>query len=162
MTPRALGALVQSSFTDHLPVQKGLRPGSIHSYRDMMPARAIDAGRPELRPGARVPEAPGGGARQQYPDTQSAPGGTQHVLRLPRLARTGDAGGLPPDRRNSGQTNLTARHPPPRTRGSHGVVPIPASRRSFRAARSHALAVSLQHRCPGPGSRRSSCRTSRA
>jgi integrase/recombinase XerD len=33
MTP-SLGQLVQSFFTDHLPVQKGLRLGSIRSYRD--------------------------------------------------------------------------------------------------------------------------------
>jgi integrase/recombinase XerD len=33
MTP-SLGSLVQSFFTDHLPVQKGLRLGSIRSYRD--------------------------------------------------------------------------------------------------------------------------------
>jgi len=33
MTP-SLGALIQSFFTDHLPVQKGLRQGSIQSYRD--------------------------------------------------------------------------------------------------------------------------------
>jgi site-specific recombinase XerD len=33
MTP-SLGPLVQSFFTDHLPVQKGLRLGSIRSYRD--------------------------------------------------------------------------------------------------------------------------------
>jgi site-specific recombinase XerD len=33
MTP-SLGPLVQSFFTDHLPVQKGLRLGSIQSYRD--------------------------------------------------------------------------------------------------------------------------------
>ena len=30
----SLGPLVQSFFTDHLPVQKGLRQGSIRSYRD--------------------------------------------------------------------------------------------------------------------------------
>jgi site-specific recombinase XerD len=30
----SLGVLVQSFFTDHLPVQKGLRQGSIRSYRD--------------------------------------------------------------------------------------------------------------------------------
>lgn len=35
MTP-ALGQLVQSFFADHLPVQKGLRLGSIRSYRDTM------------------------------------------------------------------------------------------------------------------------------
>lgn len=35
MTP-ILGQLVHSFFTDHLPVQKGLRPGSIRSYRDTM------------------------------------------------------------------------------------------------------------------------------
>lgn len=34
MTTPALGSLVQSFFTDHLPVQKGLRLGSIRSYRD--------------------------------------------------------------------------------------------------------------------------------
>ncbi len=33
MTP-SLGQLVHSFFVDHLPVQKGLRLGSIHSYRD--------------------------------------------------------------------------------------------------------------------------------
>jgi site-specific recombinase XerD len=33
MTP-SLGPLVQSYFMDHLPVQKGLRVGSIRSYRD--------------------------------------------------------------------------------------------------------------------------------
>ena len=33
MTP-SLGPLVQSYFIDHLPVQKGLRVGSIRSYRD--------------------------------------------------------------------------------------------------------------------------------
>src|ERR1700738_3051365 len=33
MTP-SLGPLVQSYFIDHLPVQKGLRIGSIRSYRD--------------------------------------------------------------------------------------------------------------------------------
>ena len=33
MTP-SLGPLIQSFFTDHLPVQKGLRQGSIRSYRD--------------------------------------------------------------------------------------------------------------------------------
>lgn len=33
MTP-SLGPLVQSFFTDHLPMQKGLRLGSIQSYRD--------------------------------------------------------------------------------------------------------------------------------
>ena len=33
MTP-SLGALIQSFFIDHLPVQKGLRQGSIRSYRD--------------------------------------------------------------------------------------------------------------------------------
>jgi len=32
----SLGQLVQSFFTDHLPVQKGLRLGSIRSYRDTM------------------------------------------------------------------------------------------------------------------------------
>ena len=31
-----LGQLVQSFFTDYLPVQKGLRLGSIRSYRDTM------------------------------------------------------------------------------------------------------------------------------
>jgi integrase/recombinase XerD len=35
MTP-PLGQLVQSFFADHLPVQKGLRLGSIRSYRDTM------------------------------------------------------------------------------------------------------------------------------
>lgn len=35
MTP-SLGPLVQSFFTDYLPVQKGLRQGSIRSYRDTM------------------------------------------------------------------------------------------------------------------------------
>jgi site-specific recombinase XerD len=35
MTP-PLGQLVQTFFTDHLPVQKGLRLGSIRSYRDTM------------------------------------------------------------------------------------------------------------------------------
>ena len=30
----SLGSLVQSSFIDHLPVQKGLRVGSVRSYRD--------------------------------------------------------------------------------------------------------------------------------
>jgi integrase/recombinase XerD len=35
MTP-ALGQLLQSFFADHLPVQKGLRLGSIRSYRDTM------------------------------------------------------------------------------------------------------------------------------
>jgi site-specific recombinase XerD len=34
MTAPALGSLVRSFFTDHLPVQKGLRLGSIRSYRD--------------------------------------------------------------------------------------------------------------------------------
>lgn len=34
MTTPTLGSLVQSFFTDHLPMQKGLRRGSIHSYRD--------------------------------------------------------------------------------------------------------------------------------
>jgi len=34
MTTPALGLLVQSFFTDHLPIQKGLRLGSIRSYRD--------------------------------------------------------------------------------------------------------------------------------
>lgn len=34
MTTPALGPLVQSFFTDHLPVHKGLRLGSIRSYRD--------------------------------------------------------------------------------------------------------------------------------
>lgn len=34
MTTPILGQLVQSFFTDHLPVQKGLRLGSIRSYRD--------------------------------------------------------------------------------------------------------------------------------
>ncbi|NIP88449.1 MAG: site-specific integrase, partial [Gammaproteobacteria bacterium] len=34
MTTPTLGALLQSFFTDHLPVQKGLRLGSIRSYRD--------------------------------------------------------------------------------------------------------------------------------
>ncbi len=34
MTTPALGNLVQSFFTDHLPIQKGLRLGSIRSYRD--------------------------------------------------------------------------------------------------------------------------------
>lgn len=34
MTTSTLGSLVQSFFTDHLPVQKGLRLGSIRSYRD--------------------------------------------------------------------------------------------------------------------------------
>jgi integrase/recombinase XerD len=33
MTP-SFGSLVQSYFVDHLPVQKGLRIGSIRSYRD--------------------------------------------------------------------------------------------------------------------------------
>ncbi len=32
----ALGPLVQSFFLDYLPVQKGLRPSSIHSYRDTL------------------------------------------------------------------------------------------------------------------------------
>ena len=36
MRPPPLGQLVQSFFTDHLPVQKGLRPGSIRSYRDTL------------------------------------------------------------------------------------------------------------------------------
>lgn len=31
-----LGQLVHSFFTDHLPVQKGLRLGSIRGYRDTM------------------------------------------------------------------------------------------------------------------------------
>lgn len=35
MTP-SIGQLVQSFFADHLPVQKGLRLGSIRSYRDTM------------------------------------------------------------------------------------------------------------------------------
>jgi hypothetical protein len=35
MTP-PLGQLMQSFFTDYLPVQKGLRLGSIRSYRDTM------------------------------------------------------------------------------------------------------------------------------
>ena len=35
MTP-TLGQLVRSFFADHLAVQKGLRPGSIRSYRDTM------------------------------------------------------------------------------------------------------------------------------
>lgn len=35
MTP-TLGQVVRSFFEDHLPVQKGLRPASIHSYRDAM------------------------------------------------------------------------------------------------------------------------------
>ena len=35
MTP-SLGALIQSFFADHLPVQKGLRLGSIRSYRDTL------------------------------------------------------------------------------------------------------------------------------
>jgi site-specific recombinase XerD len=35
MTP-TLGQLVQSFFVDHLAVQKGLRPGSIRSYRDTL------------------------------------------------------------------------------------------------------------------------------
>lgn len=34
MTAPSLGPLIQSFFTDHLPVQKGLRQGSIRSYRD--------------------------------------------------------------------------------------------------------------------------------
>lgn len=34
MTTPALGSLVRSFFIDHLPVQKGLRPSSIRSYRD--------------------------------------------------------------------------------------------------------------------------------
>lgn len=34
MTTPTLGSLVQSFFTDHLPVQKGLRLSSIRSYRD--------------------------------------------------------------------------------------------------------------------------------
>lgn len=34
MTTPSLGSLVQSFFIDHLPVQKGLRQGSIRSYRD--------------------------------------------------------------------------------------------------------------------------------
>jgi len=34
MTTSTLGSLVHSFFTDHLPVQKGLSLGSIHSYRD--------------------------------------------------------------------------------------------------------------------------------
>lgn len=34
MTTSTLGLLIQSFFTDHLPVQKGLRLGSIRSYRD--------------------------------------------------------------------------------------------------------------------------------
>lgn len=34
MTTPAIGSLVQSFFIDHLPVQKGLRPSSILSYRD--------------------------------------------------------------------------------------------------------------------------------
>lgn len=33
ITP-SLGPLIRSFFTDHLPVQKGLRQGSIRSYRD--------------------------------------------------------------------------------------------------------------------------------
>ena len=36
MRPPTLGQLVQSFFTDHLSVQKGLRPGSIRSYRDTL------------------------------------------------------------------------------------------------------------------------------
>ncbi|VIO69847.1 tyrosine-type recombinase/integrase [Bradyrhizobium ivorense] len=32
--PPSLGTVVQSSFTDHLPAQKGMRLGSIRSYRD--------------------------------------------------------------------------------------------------------------------------------
>ena len=35
MTP-TIGQLVQSFFADHLAVQKGLRQGSIRSYRDTM------------------------------------------------------------------------------------------------------------------------------
>ncbi len=35
MTP-TLGQLIQSFFADHLVVQKGLRLGSVHSYRDTM------------------------------------------------------------------------------------------------------------------------------
>jgi site-specific recombinase XerD len=36
MTVPALGSLVQSFFIDHLQVQKGLRPASVRSYRDVL------------------------------------------------------------------------------------------------------------------------------
>lgn len=36
MTTPTLGQLLHSFFVDHLPVQKGLRPGSVRSYRDAL------------------------------------------------------------------------------------------------------------------------------
>ena len=36
MTIPALGPLVQSFFADHLQAQKGLRPASVRSYRDVL------------------------------------------------------------------------------------------------------------------------------
>ena len=36
MTVPALGSVVHSFFVDYLPVQKGLRPASVRSYRDVV------------------------------------------------------------------------------------------------------------------------------
>ena len=68
MTP-PLGQLVQSFFTDYLPVQKGLRLGSIRSYRDTMslllrflanhrhrPIAKLALRRPHARFGTRFPQ----------------------------------------------------------------------------------------------------------
>jgi hypothetical protein len=61
-----------------------------------------------------------------------------------------------------GQAHRAAGYALPRARGGHGTVPLTASPGSLRASRSRTLALSLQHRRSGPGSRRPSHQASRA
>ncbi len=165
MTP-SLGPLVQSYFIDHLPVQKGLRVGSIRSYSDTIrlflcfvsgqrrssisALTLHDLTFERVLAFLRHLEQERGNSVSH---AQSASSRAEYLLRLPRGAGARDARSLPTSCGDPGQADLAARYPLPRARGGDRIVSRFATGQPLRAARPHATALSVQHRRPGPGSR---------
>jgi hypothetical protein len=167
MTAQPLGPILHSYFLDHLIAVKGLRPGSVRSYRDTIRPAALvprrrealqdhtpNARRSHPRADHRVPAPPRREPRQPHQHPQPATRRDPQPVRIHRLALARDARGLPASRRDPDETHRPTGNALPRTRRSPDAAAPHAEQRTPRAPRPGADPIPLQHRRARPRGRR--------
>ncbi|WP_245456381.1 site-specific integrase [Mesorhizobium sp. M2A.F.Ca.ET.043.05.1.1] len=153
----SLGTLVQSFFADHLPVQKGLRLGSIRSYRDTIrlflcfvskqrgrkiTALALDDLTFErcLAFLKHLEQERGNSVRNQRRAALNTFFAYLAVRAPEMLAVCQRVAAIPVKRTSLPDTHFLERE------GGGGLVSFAASARASRATRPHTIALPLQHR----------------
>ena len=141
LPPRASSCM--AILRDYLTCQKGLRPGSVRSYRDGMVLflRFVgeETGKKISRLGLRiltckqvafVPRCAGKKTTQSHPHAQSAARRPARVLRIRRSSRSRMRPGSAPHRHDSGEARSSAGNALPGPRGAQNVfASLPATGR---------------------------------